>query len=309
MVNECRASVEELEQRLTPARIDLIGSLLSVTGDRTADIVDIRTQGDGTVNVRINDVLRTFQTSQITAASINTFSGDDDVFTNLPVGTTIDLGSGNDRANILHGAGSQTFGRQGRDRIYAIIGGPNLIDGGPGRDVAYANVQGVIAADPADDNPVIFGQAVQPGFTLIDGVVYYVPQAGDNRVLLLEANGQILALSQVNGVNQPLVTFDRGDVTDFASILGSGNDAVVNTVIGLNLTVYGAGGNDTLIAGPAGRVLFKGGGGNDVLDASQAKDSDLSGDPGNDVLSGQVVRTDGLDLVSLTKRGRLIRAA
>lgn len=307
-----KPGVERLETRLTPAgTINLIGTLLDVQGDRGDNAVDIRTQPGGMVNVRVDQVFATFQASQITAVNINTGDGDDDVFTNLGVGTSIDLGRGDDRANVLHGVGSSVLGKQGRDRIYAIIGGPNLIDGGAGRDIAYTNVRGVIAPDPADDNPIVFGQTATPGFTLINGVIYYVPQVGDNTILLTESGGLILAMSSVNGIAQPLATFNRADVTDFATILGPGNDRVINQVRGLNLTVYGAGGDDAVFAGPAGRVLIKGGSGNDAIDASQARDSDITGDAGADTLIGQVVRFDLDDpiVVLAGRRPRKILAA
>jgi hypothetical protein len=303
-------SPELLETRLTPAgQIALTAGVLTVFGDGGANAVDVRTDGQGNVNVRVDNLTQTFATAGITRAFISTGAGNDDVFTNLAVPTVIDLGAGNDRSNVLHGAGATVFGGQGNDALYQIIGAGNVADGGAGRDIVYTNVQSFIVPDAADQNPIIFGQAVNQGFTLINGVVYYVPGQGDNRILIQNVGGQLLFTSSVNGQVTDVQAFGRGVVTDFATVLGSGNDVLINQVKGLNLTAYGAGGNDTLIAGPAGRVLFKGGNGNDVLDASQAKDGDVTGDPGNDVLAGGVVRTDGLDLVSVNRGGRLVLAA
>ena len=303
--------MQQLEGRLVPAvSINLVGGQLTILGDNGDNAVDVRTIDNlGNVQVRIDGLTRLFAPGQITSTVISTGAGNDDVFTNVGVGTFVDSGRGNDAVNILHGAGAQVLGGAGRDRLYAIIGGPNLLDGGAGRDQIYTNTQGVITADPADENPVIFGQAVRPGFTLINGVIYFVPGAGDNQVLLQQVGNQILAISQVNGQAFDTQLFNRSDVTDFAVIFGSGNDTLVNTVEGLDLTAYGAGGNDTLIAGNARQVLFKGGGGNDTLDGSDARFADVTGDGGADVLLGDVVRTDGLDLVFVKPNGRLIRAA
>jgi hypothetical protein len=301
---------ELLETRLTPAgQIALTAGVLTVIGDGGANAVDVRTDGAGNFTARVDNVQQTFAVADVTRAVISTGAGNDDVFTNLAVPTTISLGSGNDRSNVLHGAGATVFGGQGNDALYQIIGAGNVADGGQGRDIVYTNALSFIVNDPADQNPIIFGQAVNQGFTLINGVVYYVPGQGDNRVLIQQVGNQVLFTASVNGVVSDVQTFSKKDVSDFATVFGSGNDVLVNQVKGLNLTAYGANGNDTLLAGPAGRVLFKGGAGNDVLDASQARDGDVTGDPGNDVLAGGVVRTDGMDLVSVNRGGRLVLAA
>lgn len=309
-----RPQVEQLESRLTPAvNVALQGGLLVIQGDAAANFVTVQNSADGqSVNVVADGVLSTFARAAVQRFAADLGAGNDDFTSRLDLPGTILGGDGADSLQSFNRTQRVSiFGGKGNDAIYSIVG-PTDIVGGQGRDKITTNALSTLDRDPADFNPVIFGLATTPGFSLIGGVLYYVPFAGgDNQVLVsADSAGNILALASLNGQPVASQTFRQGDFDSVASVLGSGNDSFSVRVPALKRVVlYGAAGNDTLSAGPVQDALLKGGGGNDTLDASQARTADLSGDPGADVLLGggkTVFRTDPLDLFTPGRRDLVV---
>lgn len=308
-----RPTLEQLEGREVPAvTVFQQGGLLSVIGDNAANQVALTPNNDGTVNVRADGVSQNF--AGVTQFFFDGRAGDDDFVSRLDVNGTALGGQGNDSLQSFNRNASVTLdGGQGQDDVYMItpaVSG-SVASGGQGRDRVTVNANVGNVRDAADEVPVVFGQATQPGFSLIGGVLYYVPRPGGNSVLLVESKGMILALSSVDGIAQPVQSFARADVDAVATVLGAGDDRFVNRVSGLRVVAYGAAGDDVLDAGPARSALLKGGGGDDTLLAAGVRqDADLSGDPGVDVLSGPagrtVFRTDAADLFRAAKGDRVV---
>jgi hypothetical protein len=309
-----RPEAEALESRLTPAaNVALQGGLLLIQGDALANVVTVQNSADGRqVNVVADGVLSSFDAAAVQRFAADLGPGDDDFTSRLDLPGTILGGDGADSLQSFNRVQRVSiFGGRGNDSIYSIVG-PTDVVGGPGRDKVTTNALSTLDRDPADFNPVIFGLAQTPGFSLIGGVLYYVPfPGGDNQVLIsADSAGNVLALASLNGQPVASQVFARGDFDSVASVLGPGNDSFSVRVPGLKRVVlYGAGGADALSAGRVKDALLKGGGGNDTLDATGAGSADLSGDPGADVLLGggrTVFRTDPFDLVAPGRRDRVV---
>lgn len=297
-----KPSLERLENREVPATTTLLGGTLAIIGDQRADVVDVFVNNAGRIIANVNGVSQSFAAAQVQRVFLDG-QGGDDVLTNQ-VATIADFlrgGSGDDTLQAF-GTSSVVLGEGGNDSLYAIVGAGAVLDGGPGRDRIIGNATSIIFNGPADRPNVVFGVAAQP-VQLIQGVVYFLGTVNNDSAQITEQFGKLFVT-----YNGQSFVFNKQDVDSFATVLGAGDDLIINNS-SVSTVAYGAGGNDTLIGGSADDLL-KGGGGNDFI-VGNAGDDDLSADPGIDfVFAGpgrDIVRIDQFDVFFVDNRDLLIR--
>lgn len=295
-------NLEILEQRLIPAVSNLVGTTLTIVGDRADDIIDVFLSQDGSQLVsNVNGVTQIFSPAQVTQVFIFGNSGDDVITVQAPaVQAEISGGRGND--TIWTFGSDFLFGDDGKDTIYSIIGA-SLINGGTGSDRLIGNATSIFDNDGGDQARVVFGLATQP-VQLINRVLYFLGTANTDSAQIMEQQGKLFVIYNGQGY-----TFNARDVDQFASVLGGGNDFVTNRS-SIGGTFYGTGGNDTLLGG-SGEDVLKGGSGNDLLVGNNGND-DLTGDLGNDTLIGgdgrDLLRADAADaMVVADRHDRVLR--
>lgn len=295
-------SLERLENRDLPASVSLVGGTLAVLGDDRSDVVDVFVNAAGAIVANVNGVSQTFAAASVQRVFLDGGNGDDILTSQVPtVPDVLRGGNGSDTLQAF-GSSSVVLGENGSDLIYAIVGQGAVLDGGNGRDRIIGNATSIILNDAADRPNVVFGVATQP-VQLINGVVIFVGTVNADAAVISEAGDQLFVT--YNGQN---FTFARRDVDTFASVLGGGNDFVVN-LSSVDGVFYGAGGDDLLFGG-SGNDLLKGGGGNDNI-SGNAGDDDLSADPGADVVDGglgrDLLRVDQMDVFFVVAQDLVIR--
>lgn len=119
-----------------PAKSNLLGSSLAISGSERADNISILRQGQHILVLGAGAPQR-YSFSQVTSISVNVRGGNDRVFIDplLTIDATILGGSGND---TLHGGGGNDFidGGSGNDLIFGMAGNDMLV-GGDGNDRLY----------------------------------------------------------------------------------------------------------------------------------------------------------------------------
>lgn len=292
--------IEMLEQRDVCSTVSLLGGTLVVTGDNQANVLNVQTNpADATqIQVFTDGMLQTFQAAQVQRVVIDG-QGGNDLLTSRVTGVPDVLlgGDGNDSLQAF-GTSTVALGGNGNDQIYAIVGTGSYSDGGSGQDDQIGNATTTFVNDAADRPNVVFGQTIQGGFQLINGVLLFQGTANAD-VLQIDQQGNTLTVTY-NGVTG---TFAANTVDRVAGIFLGGDDRIVNAS-SVDAVFYGAAGNDTLIGG-SGNDLLKGGAGNDFISGNQGQD-DLTGDAGVDtVIGGQgndILRLDAADVFFLVDR-------
>lgn len=297
-----KPSVERLESRDVPATTTLLGGTLAIVGNGGQDIFDVFVNNAGQIVANVNGISQTFAAAQVQRVFLDGQGGNDVLTAQVP--TIPDFIRGGEGSDVLQAFGttSVVLGENGSDLIYAIVGQGAVLDGGNGRDRIIGNATSIIFNDAADRPNVVFGIATQP-VQLINGVVVFVGTAGNDSAQITEQFGKLFV-----SYNGQFFVFNKADVDSFATVLGGGDDLIINNS-SVSTVAYGAGGNDTLIGGSADDLL-KGGGGNDFIVGNAGPD-DLTGDPGVDfVFAGQgndIVRVDQLDVFFADANDLVIR--
>ena len=307
--------LEPLDARINPALTALFADgLLTVTGDQendqailTADvsgnillnggaIVGGPTLGN-TVAVLMrggdgNDELSVFDLPGNTRTVLLDGEDGDDTLVGGAAPTSLTGGAGNDRLvgnagdDILEGgAGNDTLlGGQGDDRLLGGAG-DDLLDGGTRDDI----LQGEAGADTLIGGA---GDDLLDGTTDADDAPDTVAETIDADAFVTDATLTGLGTDTLMGVELVVITGGPGNNRFDASARtvggvslfgGGGNDTLIGTAFGDALD--GQGGNDSLVGGDGDDVLL-GGAGNDTLRGGLGDDT-LTGALGNDLLVGQ----------------------
>jgi hypothetical protein len=131
-------TLEALEDRTCPSSISLNWHTLTITGDNTANLVNVLDGGHGNVTASVRDAngrVTTRRVTGVTSIAINTGGGNDTVNYALtaPLTTSeslgINLGNGNNQANLNYSRGVtaphltvRVLGGTGDDRLSATLG-------------------------------------------------------------------------------------------------------------------------------------------------------------------------------------------
>jgi Ca2+-binding RTX toxin-like protein len=212
---------------------------------------------------------------------------------------SIDGGSGTD--SLVGGAGDDTiFGRDGGDVVQGGTGQDSLfgggdadtVDGGADNDMVFGE-GGTDIVSGGDGDDTVDGGADNDTLSGGGGVDNLIGGTGDDQVSEVAVDAETIMLTDT-----ALIVGGLSDTVDGVEefILSGGNlssliDASAYTLG--NVTIDGAGGNDTLI-GSMGDDFINGGSGNDTVSGNLGNDSilggagsdDLDGGSANDTLAG-----------------------
>jgi Ca2+-binding RTX toxin-like protein len=208
-----------------------------------------------------------------------TAAGGDDRVTAGCNGSTIDLGPGDDDADVsprvILGAGTQSIvGGDGDDRITGV-GDADTFKGGAGRDFIRGGA-GNDSLDGGDGNDVVEGEAGLD--TLIGGAGRDTLDGGPGTDSITGGDGIDTATYEERAGNQPVSLSLDGAANDGES----GENDAINADIE---DAIGGAGDDTL-TGNAGPNEIDGGDGGDVIDGLGGRDT-IDGGPGNDRIASR----------------------
>ncbi len=179
------------------------------------------------------------------------------------------------------GQGATLIGGSGMN-ILQGDSGSNLLEGGTGPNTLIATANDTLVGGSGTTN--LFQLSAAPGQT----VMANAPVAFNTLSFANLTSGITLNLTSYTGATTSFSGFDGSSDSlslagDFQSILGSaGNDMLFAPS---NTTVYGGGGNDTLVANGGSNINLVAGGGNVQLIANNATNVQLFGGTGTDSLA------------------------
>lgn len=250
---------ERLETRClltgVTAGFDSVAGLLTVTGTSVADQITIRRVAT-TSGAKIDVLAGT--TSQLIKS----------VSANLLKRITVNAGGGDDKVTVA-GTPGQTVAQ------------PMTVNGGPGNDRLMSG-DGNDTLNGGDGNDVLVssrGADVFSGGAGIDEVTY-----ASETAVNVSADG-IANDGRTSGVGTTTSTRERDNVlADVENLRGGAGNDVLKATANTAATLWGGGGNDTLLSGNASDSLF-GDAGSDRLLGGAGNDKLFGGD-GDDELNG-----------------------
>ena len=288
-----RLHLERLEAREVPTAtlsFDPTIGTAYLTGDNgdnvlsvTADAVNATLWADGQS--------LTVSKAQVITIIADGGNGDDIITTFDPdLATATDYlygGNGNDNLWGAAGPASFLYGGGGIDTCYDIVGGPNLISGDGGNDKLIGRATDIVFFGSEDKHVAMFGQSTATLFRDAQGTLYALGGSVNDSFRFDEVGSSIVVTFSLAGGPTQTATFRTQDVSFIASLLGGGDDTIINATKNTWTVAYGASGVDTFV-GSDGDDLFKSGNGADFL-YGNGGDDDLTGadDQGEvDVLDG-----------------------
>jgi Ca2+-binding RTX toxin-like protein len=302
------AFVDRLESRRLLASAGISNSVLTITGNETADQISVASAANSQVTVTINGSSQNFALASFTSINIDAKGGSDTVnlssltATNRPA--TIKGGGGND--SLVGGASNDLFdGGLGGDTIkggggkdtadYSARTNPVQVGLGTLSDDGELNEKDNVATDietvlGGSGNDTLKGSTGDESLVGNGGNDSIAANAGNDTLIgnagLDQLYGDVGNDSSLGGEGDDYIDSYLGN--DFLDG-GSGNDTL-NGHLGTD-TVNGGAGNDIIIGGP--NETNNGADGNDSLAGGEGNDSILGG-IGNDTLAGNA----GLDTLN-----------
>ena len=242
-----------------------------VAAASVSNTVLVSQDASGDVTVAVNGTDYTFSSGSVSAVTIGTPTGDNDIDAagnDPPV--TVPL-------TIYGGAGSDWIaGGSGGDTIYGGAAGGNTIIGGSGGNTLYGGAGGGDTIFAGSGGDTIYDGAAG-GSTVHGGdggdTIYGAADGGDT---IYGGEGNDTIYGQGTRSN----TIEDGDGND-TIYAGSGGDTI--TAGNGNDQVFGGAGNDTISVGN-GNDWVQGGGGNDSIAAGTGNDWLYGGASGSTVL-------------------------
>jgi Ca2+-binding RTX toxin-like protein len=319
------AAAEMLEaRRLLAASMTLIGSEVVITGTAEADVATVESVDSGNVRVRVTTGAETVE-QVFTPAVVNviTFNaaGGNDRLTNT-TDKPISMLGGDGADTLIGGIGNDTFlGGAGNDSLNGG-GGNEVAFGGDGKDTLLGGSGMDLLLGEAGNDKVngggFTGDTVSGGLgddTLDGGVgTDAVTEINLAKYTLTNASSTGLGNDTILGIEQAILYGDgnanRIDVTGFpffASLFGGGgDDTLLASDSGAKL--YGGAGKDLLLGRGGHDQLFGQGGSGDTLRGGLGNDM-LDGGAGDDLLDGGegTDRLTGSTDVSFTLSDSLLR--
>jgi uncharacterized delta-60 repeat protein len=273
------------------------GGTLSVAGTSQGDFIDVRAttdeDGDPVVRASRNGASLDFAASAVKRVFVTGFGGNDQLFNNIDLASTLLGGDGDD--TLLGAAAVDSMDGGAGDDYLVGNDGADLLTGGAGNDAVFGGAGGDLI-DGSAGNDTLGGEADQD--TVYGGRGNDVLDGGDGVDQVFGGDGDDAA-----GGGAAADSVDGGAGNDTVN----GNDGEDTLLAGASSSptrdeIYGGNGSDRLY-GQAGPDLLHGGNGNDRL-FGEAGDDTLIGGGGTDTLNGGA----GRDVIRAIRGNDLFQA-